>query len=110
MGLRLGAAVATIKRNAQGVVTGYRECKTAKAGCSLMRRYEVQVRLTLDNSSVFLYPDQLNVLSSQLHLKQSQPPQIAVLQRPTPSFEKEARNLDSGVVDAAVCFPPPRNA
>lgn len=105
MGLRLGAAVATIKRNAQGVITGYRESKTAKAGCSLVRRYEVQVRLSLDNSSVFLYPDQLNVLSSHPHPKQTQPPQVAVLQRVPPHFEKEARTLDSGVVDAAVCSP-----
>jgi hypothetical protein len=105
MGLRLGAAVATIKRNAQGVVTGYRESKTAKAGCSLVRRYEVQVRLSLDNSSVFLYPDQLNVLSSHPHLKQTQPSQVAALQRLPPHFEKEARTLDSSVVDAAVCSP-----
>jgi hypothetical protein len=102
MGLRLGAAVATIKRNAQGVVTGYRECKGAKAGCSLVRRYEVQVRLSLDNSSVFLYPDQLNVV----HLKQAQQPQVAVQLRPT-AVEKEARTLDSSVVNAAVPPPPP---
>jgi len=103
-GLHLGAAVATIKRNARGVVTGFRESKTAKAGDSLMRRYEVQVRLDMDGSSVYLYPDQLNVLSPQLQLKQNLPqPQVAVQQqRLPPSAAKEARTLDSSVVNAAV--------
>jgi hypothetical protein len=106
-GLHLGAAVATIKRNARGVVTGFRESKTAKAGDSLMRRYEVQVRLDMDGSSVYLYPDQLNVLSPQLQLKQNLPqPQVAVQQqRLPPSAAKEARTLDSSVVNAAVRSP-----
>jgi hypothetical protein len=97
----LGAAVATIKRNAQGVVTGFRDCKIAKPGDSIMRRYEVQVRLTNDGSSVYLYPDQLNVLEA--NPKQSQQQQGA-LQRPLPPAT-EARTLDSVVVNAAVRYP-----
>jgi hypothetical protein len=105
-GLHVGAAVATIKRNARGVVTGFRESKIAKAGDGLMRRCEVQVRLDMDGSSVYLYPDQLNVLSSLHPLKQSQPqPQaVAMQQRLPPPAAKEARTLDSSVVNAAVRF------
>jgi hypothetical protein len=100
--LVLGAAVATIKRNAQGVVTGFRDCKIAKPGDSIMRRYEVQVRLTNDGSSVYLYPDQLNVLVT--NPKQNQPLSQVALQRPLPPAH-EARTLDTGVVNAAVRYP-----
>lgn len=107
MGLCVGAAVATIKRNAHGVVSGFRECKTAKVGDSLLRRYEVQVRLNKDGSSVYLYPDQLNVLNSQQHLRQSLPqPHLAMQHRLLPPHaSKEARTLDSSVVSIAVGFP-----
>ncbi len=105
-GLHLGAPVATIKRNAQGVVTGFREAKVVKPGDGLMRRCEVQVRLNLDNSSVYLYPDQLNVLSYQQHIKQNQQqPIIAQLRVPPQNPAKEPRTLDAAVVNAAVRFP-----
>jgi hypothetical protein len=101
-GLHLGAPVATIKRNAQGVVTGFREAKVTKPGDGLMRRYEVQVRLNLDNSSVYLYPDQLNVLSSQQQVKQNQQQPVTAQLRAPPHPAKEPRTLDAGVVNAAV--------
>lgn len=106
-GLHLGAPVATIKRNAQGVVTGFREAKVTKPGDGLMRRYEVQVRLNLDNSSVYLYPDQLNVLSSQQQVKQNQQQPVTAQLRAPPNPAKEPRTLDAGVVNAAVRPPPP---
>jgi hypothetical protein len=106
--LHLGAPVATIKRNAQGVVTGVREAKVVKPGDGLMRRYEVQVRLNLDNSSVYLYPDQLNVLSSHQHIKQNQQQPIIAQLRVPPHPAKEPRTLDAAVVNAAVRFPTPR--
>ncbi len=67
-----------------------------------MRRYEVQVRLSNDGSSVYLYPDQLNVLGPNPKPIQQQP-QVAI-QRPLPPAN-EARTLDTGVVDAAVRYP-----
>lgn len=96
----VGAAVATIKRNAQGVVTGFRDCKITKPGDSIMRRYEVQVRLTNDGSSVYLYPDQLNVLGA--NAKQNQQLQAASQRPLLPA--NDARTLDTGVVNAAVRF------
>ncbi len=106
-GLHAGAPVATIKRNAQGVVTGFREAKVTKPGDGLMRRYEVQVRLNLDNSSVYLYPDQLNVLSSQQQVKQNQQQPVTAQLRAPPHPAKEPRTLDAGVVNAAVRPPSP---